>query len=81
MPMKTTQKVAMPTHHGDLESSGDSPNGSDFGFDEEDDDKYYINTLYDDEDDEDDDEDASGSGDGGQSPGSLSSVSNVALNS
>ncbi|XP_040015021.1 syndecan-4 isoform X2 [Xiphias gladius] len=58
MPMKTTQKVAMSTHGGELESSGDSPNGSDFGFDEN---KYYFDTLYDDEDEYDE---SSGSGDG-----------------
>lgn len=67
MPMKTTQTAAMSTHPGDLESSGDSQNGSDFGFtddeeDEEDDDSdYYTDTLFDDED------EFSGSGDGGQS--------------
>uniref|UniRef100_A0A8C6WWY0 Syndecan n=1 Tax=Neogobius melanostomus TaxID=47308 RepID=A0A8C6WWY0_9GOBI len=56
MPMKTTQKVAMSMHAGDLESSGDSQNGSDFGFTDDEDD--------DDEDDEDDYEEFSGSGDG-----------------
>ncbi|KAM4588631.1 syndecan-4 isoform 2-T2 [Odontesthes bonariensis] len=59
MPMKTTQMAAMLTHGGDLEASGDSPNGSDFGFtdaeDEDEDDEDY----YGDEDDE-----FSGSGDG-----------------
>ncbi|KAF7655432.1 hypothetical protein LDENG_00055570 [Lucifuga dentata] len=52
MPMKTTQMVAMSTHHDDLVSSGDSQNGSDFGFtdDDEDDDDDYPDTLYDDED-------------------------------
>lgn len=72
MPMKTTQTVAMSTHRDGLESSGDSPNGSDFGFtddeddendkyDQDDDDDYY--PLYDDEDEEEYDE-FSGSGDG-----------------
>lgn len=59
MPMKASQ--ADPS---DLESSGDAPNGSDFGFtdddedDDDDDDDYYPDTLYDDED------EFSGSGDG-----------------
>lgn len=53
MPMSTAQTVAVSTDGGDLEASGDSSNGSDFGFqddddDDEDDDEYY----------------ASGSGDG-----------------
>ncbi|AWP02354.1 putative syndecan-4 [Scophthalmus maximus] len=74
MPMKTTQTAAMSTHHADLESSGGSPNGSDFGFtddeDEDDDDDYndyddvnrdYTDTLYDDEDEY---GESSGSGDG-----------------
>ncbi|XP_034529618.1 syndecan-4 isoform X2 [Notolabrus celidotus] len=73
MPMKTTQTAAMSTTHRDnLESSGDSPNGSDFGFTDDedhdiglyngevDDDDYY--PTYDDEDEY--DEDFSGSGDG-----------------
>ncbi|XP_042263650.1 syndecan-4 isoform X1 [Thunnus maccoyii] len=66
MPMKTTQTAALSTHPGDLESSGDSQNGSDFGFtdnegDEDDeDDDYYTDTLYDDEDEYDN---FSGSGD------------------
>ncbi|XP_059185396.1 syndecan-4 isoform X2 [Centropristis striata] len=73
MPMKTTQTVAMSTHHDGLESSGDSPNGSDFRFtddeddhtdgydeDDEDDDDWYDETLYDDEDEYDE---FSGSGD------------------
>uniref|UniRef100_UPI0037E89D2F syndecan-4 isoform X2 n=1 Tax=Semicossyphus pulcher TaxID=241346 RepID=UPI0037E89D2F len=74
MPMKTTQTVAMSTtHHVDLESSGDSPNGSDFGFTDDEDDKddeydedhhdEYYDDYEDDEDDEDDFE-SSGSGDG-----------------
>ncbi|KAM7421827.1 hypothetical protein PAMA_010062 [Pampus argenteus] len=61
MPMKSTQTAAMSTHPADLESSGDSQNGSDFGFtddgeeDEDDEDEdYYMS--YDDE--------FSGSGDG-----------------
>ncbi|XP_023249039.1 syndecan-4-like isoform X2 [Seriola lalandi dorsalis] len=57
MPMKTTQMVAMSTHRDNMESSGDSTNGSDFGFtddDEDDDNEYY----------EYDDEELSGSGDG-----------------
>ncbi|XP_035857736.1 syndecan-4 isoform X1 [Sander lucioperca] len=71
VPMKTTQTVAMSTRHGDLESSGDSPNGSDFGFTDGEDNKngddsdsdYYTETLYDDED-EDEYDGFSGSGDG-----------------
>ncbi|XP_020515832.2 syndecan-4 isoform X2 [Labrus bergylta] len=77
MPMKTTQTAAMSTTHRDvLESSGDSPNGSDFAFtddeddkdqyDQDDDDDYY--PLYDDDEDEDEEDDyedeSSGSGDG-----------------
>lgn len=61
MPMKTTQKVAMSTHPEDLESSGDSQNGSDFGFtddEDDDDDSDYLTDSYDDED------EFSGSGDG-----------------
>lgn len=74
MPMKTTQTVAMSTHHDNLESSGDSTNGSDFGF--TDDDEDYKEDHYDMDDDDyypsyhDEDEDYeefSGSGDGGQS--------------
>ncbi|XP_040889365.1 syndecan-4 isoform X2 [Toxotes jaculatrix] len=64
MPMKTTQMAAMLTQRDGLESSGDSPNGSDFGFtdDEDDDDNdFYSDTLYDDEDEY---EEFSGSGDG-----------------
>ncbi|CAJ1051197.1 syndecan-4 isoform X2 [Xyrichtys novacula] len=73
MPMKTTQTAAMSTsHRDDLESSGDSPNGSDFGFtddeEEEDDDDYMDqdeDDYYPNYDDEDEyDEDFSGSGDG-----------------
>lgn len=65
MPMKTTQTAAMSTHRVDLESSGDSQNGSDFGFtDDDDEDDYYTETMFDDEDDEDE---FSGSGDGGRS--------------
>lgn len=46
MPMSTAQTVAVSTDGGDLEASGDSSNGSDFGFqddddDDEDDDEYY----------------------------------------
>ncbi|XP_028432629.1 syndecan-4 isoform X1 [Perca flavescens] len=69
VPMKTTQTVAMSTRHGDLESSGDSPNGSDFGFTDVEDNKNaedsdsddYTETLYDDEDEY---EGSTGSGDG-----------------
>ncbi|XP_034724927.1 syndecan-4 [Etheostoma cragini] len=68
VPMKTTQTVAMSTRHGDLESSGASENGSDFGFtdaeedeDTDEDSDYYTETLYDDEDEYDG---FSGSGDG-----------------
>ncbi|KAM4613025.1 syndecan-4 isoform 2-T2 [Polymixia lowei] len=56
MPMKTTQTVGMSTRRDDLISSGDSPNGSDFGFTDDDE-------LFDDEDD-DEDEESSGSGGG-----------------
>ncbi|KAK5614134.1 hypothetical protein CRENBAI_008591 [Crenichthys baileyi] len=52
MPMSTTQTVAMSTEGGDLESSGDSSNGSDFGFSDDEDDDY--NNEY----------DVSGSGEG-----------------
>ncbi|XP_074493418.1 syndecan-4 isoform X2 [Sebastes fasciatus] len=73
MPMKTTQTAAMSTHHDGLESSGDSPNGSDFGFTDDDedeenvgydeaDDDYYPDEMYDDED-EDEYDEFSGSGD------------------
>uniref|UniRef100_A0A3B5ASM4 Syndecan n=1 Tax=Stegastes partitus TaxID=144197 RepID=A0A3B5ASM4_9TELE len=41
MPMKTTQTVAMSTHGADIEASGDSPNGSDFGFTDDEDDEEY----------------------------------------
>ncbi|XP_054472430.1 syndecan-4 isoform X2 [Anoplopoma fimbria] len=66
MPMKTPQTVAMSTRHGNLESSGDSPNGSDFGFTDDEDD---TNDGFDDEEDddtldEDEDYEFSGSGDG-----------------
>ncbi|KAK5934706.1 hypothetical protein CgunFtcFv8_015077 [Champsocephalus gunnari] len=76
MPMKTTQTAAMSTH---TESSGDSPNGSDFGFTDnnDDDEEYGVNDgenvdydddeYYDDEDDVEENEDEyefSGSGDG-----------------
>ncbi|XP_033822072.1 syndecan-4 isoform X1 [Periophthalmus magnuspinnatus] len=54
MPMKTTQKASMSSHE-DMEASGDSHNGSDFGFsDDEDDDD--VSDPY--------DEEFSGSGDG-----------------
>lgn len=76
MPMKTTQTAAMLTHRDNLESSGDAPNGSDFGFtddDEDEDDAMYDQVdgddyypSYDDED-EDDYDEFSGSGDGGRS--------------
>ncbi|KAM6947765.1 syndecan-4 isoform 2-T2 [Lycodopsis pacificus] len=62
MPMKTTQTVDMTTRHEHLESSGDSVNGSDFGFTDDDED-YYSDPMYDDED-EDEDYELSGSGDG-----------------
>nr|XP_057911712.1 syndecan-4 isoform X2 [Doryrhamphus excisus] len=53
MPLKATHAVAMAMHHHDqLESSGDGQNGSDFGFDDDED--YY--DTYEDE--------MSGSGDG-----------------
>ncbi|CAJ1051198.1 syndecan-4 isoform X2 [Xyrichtys novacula] len=86
MPMKTTQTAAMSTsHRDDLESSGDSPNGSDFGFtddeEEEDDDDYMDqdeDDYYPNYDDEDEyDEDFSGSGDGGLSLEILSENPNV----
>ncbi|XP_070758419.1 syndecan-4 [Enoplosus armatus] len=72
MPMKTTQTAVMSTDHADLESSGDSLNGSDFGFtdddeddDEDDEEDYFIDPMYDDEDDDEDEYDEfSGSGDG-----------------
>ncbi|XP_034083291.1 syndecan-4 [Gymnodraco acuticeps] len=68
MPMKTTQMAAMSTH---TESSGDSPNGSDFGFtdneDDDDDEEYGVNDgenvdyddeeYYDDEDEVEENED------------------------
>lgn len=45
MPMSTAQTVAVSTDGGDLEASGDSSNGSDFGFqdddDDDEDDEYY----------------------------------------
>ncbi|XP_069570236.1 syndecan-4 [Brachyistius frenatus] len=58
MPMKTTQMVAMAMHGGDPESSGDSPNGSDFAFtdDEDEDDDYDTDPIY-------EDDEFSGSGD------------------
>ncbi|KAM4741475.1 syndecan-4 [Anableps anableps] len=43
MPMSTTQTVAMSTDDGDLEASGDSLNGSDFGFSDDDEDDDYYN--------------------------------------
>ncbi|MEQ2283863.1 hypothetical protein AMECASPLE_015932 [Ameca splendens] len=52
MPMSTTQMVAMSTDGGNLEASGDSSNGSDFGFSDDEDDDY--NNEY----------DVSGSGEG-----------------
>ncbi|KAJ4928669.1 hypothetical protein JOQ06_004295 [Pogonophryne albipinna] len=71
MPMKTTQTAAMSTH---TESSGDSPNGSDFGFtdneDDDDDEEYGVNdgenVDYDDDEyyDDEDEYEFSGSGDG-----------------
>lgn len=70
--MKSPQMAAMSTHSDPLESSGDSLNGSDFGFtdekDDDDDDNSdytdYSETLYDDEDEYDE---FSGSGDEGWS--------------
>uniref|UniRef100_A0A3Q0S4P1 Syndecan n=1 Tax=Amphilophus citrinellus TaxID=61819 RepID=A0A3Q0S4P1_AMPCI len=56
MPMKTSQAVGMSTRGGDLEASGDSPTGSDFGFRDDDDDDYSY-------DDDEDYEEFSGSGD------------------
>ncbi|KAK5873167.1 hypothetical protein PBY51_013804 [Eleginops maclovinus] len=69
MPMKTTQTAAMSTH---VESSGDSPNGSDFDFtgDDSEDDRHNLNGGEGDDDDDDDDyydddeDEFSGSGDG-----------------
>ncbi|XP_029007227.1 syndecan-4 isoform X2 [Betta splendens] len=71
MPMKSTKTAALSTR-SDMEASGDSLNGSDFAFtDEEDVDDDYSDTLYDDEDEYDD-----FSGSGGQeatvSPGGKS---------
>ncbi len=69
----------MSTHNDNLESSGDSPNGSDFGFtdDEDDDDDEDDGYEYSDSDgeedysdtydDEDNYDEFSGSGDGGRS--------------
>lgn len=57
MPMKISQAVGMSTRGGDLEASGDSPTGSDFGFTDDEDDDY----SYDDDDE--DYEEFSGSGD------------------
>lgn len=73
MPMKTTQTAALSTR--DVESSGDSQNGSDFGFtddgEDDDDDDYYTDSdeemKVDDEDDYEEYEEFSGSGDGGRS--------------
>ncbi|XP_030579726.1 syndecan-4 isoform X2 [Archocentrus centrarchus] len=56
MPMKTSEAVGMSTRGGDLEASGHSPTGSDFGFTDDGDDDY----LYDDDEDY---EEFSGSGD------------------
>ncbi|KAJ0041662.1 hypothetical protein NL108_008881 [Boleophthalmus pectinirostris] len=53
MPMKTTQKASLSSHE-DLEASGDSQNGSDFGFSDDEDDDVF--DPY--------DEEFSGSGDG-----------------
>ncbi|XP_074534620.1 syndecan-4 isoform X2 [Halichoeres trimaculatus] len=51
MPMKTTQTAAMSTSHRlEVEASGDSPNGSDFGFtddDEDTDDELYDSDYHD----------------------------------
>ncbi|XP_067360366.1 syndecan-4 isoform X2 [Channa argus] len=65
MPMKTTQTAAMSAHSDQVESSGDSLNGSDFGFSEggDDDIDYITEANYDDDDDEDDYDEFSGSGD------------------
>ncbi|KAK2861534.1 hypothetical protein Q5P01_001067 [Channa striata] len=57
MPLKTTQAAAMLAHSDQLESSGDSQNGSDFLFTDDDDD---YETMYDD----DEYAEFSGSGDG-----------------
>ncbi|XP_068450933.1 syndecan-4 [Clinocottus analis] len=78
VPMRTTQAAAMSARPEHPEASGDSANGSDFGFTDDDDDDakndygdeeddyYPDDTQYDedDEDDDDDDEEFSGSGDG-----------------
>jgi len=68
MPMNSSMPASPAAQPDDLASSGDSPNGSDFGFtddkfivDDEDDDD---DTLYDDE--EEGDSEFSGSGDGGR---------------
>ncbi|XP_043977060.1 syndecan-4 isoform X2 [Gambusia affinis] len=59
MPMSTTQTVAMSTDGGDPEASGDSSNGSDFGFTDDEDDDYYN---------EQDDVSGSGEGETGSRP-------------
>lgn len=64
MPMKSTKMAAL-SHSDDVGASGDSLNGSDFGFideEDDDDDDDYADPLYDDEDEYDD---FSGSGDQG----------------
>lgn len=67
MPMKSTQMVAS-SHGGGLEASADSPDGSDFGF-EDDGRDDYADESYDDED-EYEDEGFSGSGNGAtETPG------------
>lgn len=66
MPMKTTQMAAISTHSDRLESSGDSPNGSDFAFTDGAEDDDYSEPLYDDEEDDDAYDEFSGSGDGGR---------------
>lgn len=64
MPMKTSQTVGMSTRGSDLEASGDSPTGSDFGFTDDENDYSYDD---DDDDDDEDYEEFSGSGDTGGS--------------
>ncbi|XP_029948666.1 syndecan-4 [Salarias fasciatus] len=59
MPLRRSPAAALAPRGADPEASGDSPDGSDFGF--MDDEDYYDDTLYDDED---EDEEFSGSGNG-----------------
>ncbi|XP_034387720.1 syndecan-4 isoform X2 [Cyclopterus lumpus] len=57
MPMRTTQTAAMSTRHDHPESSGDSPNGSDFGFTDAEDAKNDYDAEDDDDDEEEEDTD------------------------